>query len=323
MIAIGILGIGMLMVAATFPVGLDQSRIVSEKTIAPLVAKDAFATIQMLIDDPSNKPRIGDDIPPKLATSYTFRQALGKARFMFGTTEGVLMNLLPNRDILPDFMLINDWLSAPYDTTGGVNPELGAQTRYYPSVPGRPIRNPARPSAKYDGESELLPPSLYTWTIPQEHNGNVEYIDPSYTWSVLIRRVNVPSMGDMNIQFVVFINRRSWQTPVFIMTPLQAVELAYVNISKLQIGGEPALPENFNEGGYLVRNDGEIFTIKSIDTTTRDDPYLILNKNAKYQDPSVPPHLYQTFQPFWFIPADPNSGRSPCIGVYTRTFPLN
>ena len=31
MIAIGILGIGMLMVAATFPVGLDQSRIVSEK----------------------------------------------------------------------------------------------------------------------------------------------------------------------------------------------------------------------------------------------------------------------------------------------------
>jgi len=50
MIAIGILGIGMLMVAATFPVGIQQTQIAVHDTMAPIVADDAWGALQMKLD---------------------------------------------------------------------------------------------------------------------------------------------------------------------------------------------------------------------------------------------------------------------------------
>ena len=51
MIAILILGVGMIMVAATFPVGLEATRINTEQTLSPIIAKEAFAELRLLYDD--------------------------------------------------------------------------------------------------------------------------------------------------------------------------------------------------------------------------------------------------------------------------------
>lgn len=59
MIAIGILGIGMLMVATTFPVGLDQTRIAMQETMAPLVSDEIYATLNLLLEDHSQRVLVG------------------------------------------------------------------------------------------------------------------------------------------------------------------------------------------------------------------------------------------------------------------------
>jgi prepilin-type N-terminal cleavage/methylation domain-containing protein len=51
MIAIVIFGVGMIMVAATFPVGIDQCRIVADESVTPLVADQAMVQLQFLLED--------------------------------------------------------------------------------------------------------------------------------------------------------------------------------------------------------------------------------------------------------------------------------
>jgi len=334
MIAIGILGVGMLMVAATFPVGLDQSRIVTEETIAPLVAEDAFTTLELLLNDKSSMKRIGNNIPvTDFPAVYSFRESLSH---LPEPPNNFLTNVLPSAAPSNYFLLINDWLTAPYNSDIAKG-EYGAHTRYFPSIPAIFKRSIARHNQDAQVADPLAStPTLYTYRIPQEYKGATESIDPPYTWSVLMRKVAHTSMGEC-IQFVVFVNRRSWQTPVIndgsilhnalglgslnnsVRFP---VENAYINISDVEFEGIKAQPTMFNEGGYMVRaEDAKIFRIKSIDTTTNPNtPYLILNGNARLHTPINHPNTEPL--DFWFIPADPNTGRSPCIGVYSRTFRL-
>jgi hypothetical protein len=306
----------MLMVAATFPVGLDQARIVSEQTVAPLVADEAFATLHMLLNTKSNERRIGNDIPP-VSPTLSFRDTFIMDS-PFYLINGPLSDRLNNRD--PDGILINDWLVAPYDTTGGANPQYGAQTRYYPSVPGTP-NGPYRNSSFIAGATPPNLQPLYTWTIPQGPN---ETVEPSYTWSTLYRKTSTG--GGLCVQFVVFVNRRSWQTPVqiYLFTDIAYNPQTPLNARvKYPVGQTLPLPE----GGYLVRYDGVIYQVKSNEFLSSDSQYqyylLSLNRNpldnqaypGSVSDPLNPP--------FWFMPAEPNTGRSPCIGVYRRTFSLN
>jgi prepilin-type N-terminal cleavage/methylation domain-containing protein len=51
MIAIVIFGVGMIMVATTFPVGIDQCRIVAEESVLPLVADQSRVELQFLLED--------------------------------------------------------------------------------------------------------------------------------------------------------------------------------------------------------------------------------------------------------------------------------
>ncbi|UCD29222.1 MAG: hypothetical protein JSV03_01705, partial [Planctomycetota bacterium] len=303
-------GLGMLMVAATFPVGLDQARIVAEETIAPLVANEAFTTLQMLLDDPNPMTRIGDQLPDPTAAPYTFRGALSD-NFVLQPNQPLTNELLTGG---ANPLLINDWLSAPLDDGSGTL-ELGAHTRYYPSIPGT-----------FAGPNPPPNPLLYTWTIPQRINGNIEDTEPSYTWSVLLRKFNLTG-GGIGAQFVVFVNRRSWATPVRNDNPLtvSGERGTYIDVSSATIGGQPIESNTFSEDGFIVREDGIIFRINSIDTTTYPgQTWLILNRNAFVNpNPPPPPPPYSETHFFWFIPNDPNANRSPCIAVYSRTFPLN
>lgn len=63
----------------------------------------------------------------------------------------------------------------------------------------------------------------------------------------------------------------------------------------------------FSEGGFLVSSpNGRILRIKEVD---RVEETITLDR----------PPVDATF---WFVPADTTTGRSPCIGVYSRAFPM-
>ncbi len=59
LMSLGILSIGMLLIAAVFPVGIHFTTIATERTIASSVADEAFAKIRMYCSDPNISPQLG------------------------------------------------------------------------------------------------------------------------------------------------------------------------------------------------------------------------------------------------------------------------
>lgn len=339
MIAIGILGVGMLMVAATFPVGLDQSRIVTEQTIAPLVANDAFERLRLLLDEPSFLKRIPHDATAPDFTDPTtwrsFREALEQIAIqqLDGSSQELLRSHLSNgkpaedpalSEVSPPYRWtgLNELLVAPYipPTTPGMPPRNGgAGTRFYPAV-----------AAKRG--SETWP---YNWTLALRSDaaGQPSLVEPPYTWSALYRVHSVTSpVVSHSVQFVVFVNRRGsewpsdWPKPVNLLTqgaiiePVPSEVWLPPNYTSTSGVSNRRLIAEFSEGGFLVQSDGVICRIKQI-LRAKD----LTNSTA---DPSNPDGCHRIVldgisSPIvWFIPADPATGRSPCIGVYSRVFPM-
>lgn len=295
MIAIGILGVGMLMVAATFPVGLDQCRIVSEQTIAPLVAEDAFQRLRLLMSEPDSLKRIGlwplgpTDLPTK-----SFRESLS-----------LISDSSPIRYTLPDdagnLTPINELLRAPYNPNYGAGLSLyGAATGFYPSVP-------ANISSALDKNQVVR--STCKLPLRNSSTGAPALVEPPYTWSTVFRR-----LADGSVQFFVFVNRRGSDWPT------DWPRTAKVNADAHSwTPADPVLPgplldarndkipmSKFSEGAFLVSSQGNILRIKEVN---RRENTITLDRAP---DDSI----------FWFIEADPATGQSPCIGVYSRTFPL-
>ncbi|HQA46559.1 MAG TPA: hypothetical protein PK579_18605, partial [Phycisphaerae bacterium] len=135
------------------------------------------------------------------------------------------------------------------------------------------------------------------------------------TWSALYRKYTLPSSTQTYVQFFVFVNRRgtTW--------PKDWPRTAKVNVSNFTDwnSSNPVLPgplrdadgheipmSKFSEGAFLVSSQGNILRIKEVN---RRENTITLDRAP---DDSI----------FWFIEADPATGQSPCIGVYSRTFPL-
>jgi len=276
MVAIGIFGIGMLMVAATFPVGLDQARIVSEESIAPIVANEAYATLRLLLDDPTPRVTLSGSNPGP----FPFRDTLTQTSLQINLTNPASGGI---RDI-------NHWLGSgtANATLGEPTDSLGAAVRFYPSTP-------------------------------------TSVLQPPYTWTTAYRSMDNNSDGILdNVQFFVFVERRSTATPSFAFAdippssrpppdpnplPQLQIPLPLVNpLLKLEW-----YSESFAEGQILIRDDGTMTEIKNIDPTRQ---LLTVDTNVNPSDVIVP-------RGFAFIPVDPATGRSPVIATYSRTFPLN
>lgn len=296
MIAIGILGVGMLMVAATFPVGLDQCRIVSEQTIAPLVAEDAFQRLRLLMSEPDSLKRIGlwplgpSDLPTK-----SFRESLS-----------LISNSSPIRYTLPDdagnLTPINELLRAPYNPNDGAGLSLyGAATGFYPSVP-------ADISSALDKNQVVR--STCKLPLRNSSTGAPALVEPPYTWSTVFRR-----LADGSVQFFVFVNRRgsTWPTDWPRTAKVNEGEHSWTPADPVLPGplldadGKPLDMAKFSDGAFLVSSpDGNILRIKEVN---RRENTITLDRAPGVSE-------------FWFIEADPATGQSPCIGVYSRTFPL-
>ncbi|MEP0842422.1 MAG: hypothetical protein HRF43_06890 [Phycisphaerae bacterium] len=317
MIAIGILGIGMLMVAATFPVGLDQSRIVSEQTRAPIVANEAFTTLQRLMEEPFKRFPLGAT-PPTSSPTMTFADVI-RTLPRGGPVQELYLPVAtpPTPPALPP--TLNEWLADRYLTPAGapIAPlglsrlYAGQQTRYYPSLPNRVLQD-----------------------------------DSPFSWSVLVQRsptsmTSLPVVPDY-VQFIVFVNRQSAATPILIQGQPGGNALRFFTTGGslphfvYRMKPDPSVaggwvpdseegPAIFTPGGFVVAvNSGWIYRIKSIE--------LDLPLAPQYRNPRVElvlPTLPLTNPPapalpdsFWLIPADPATGKSPCIGVFSRTAPL-
>ncbi len=293
MIAIGILGIGMLMVAATFPVGLDQTRVIAEKSTAPVVAEEAFATLRLHLDDPNPTPRVGGftitSTPAPGTGPVTFRQAVLSTQAALPALP--IPQYVSNALIFPDptsgeplTRPVNDWLGSPHLLLGTAD-TLGAATRYYPSTP-----------TVFVGTGSDIP----------------------YTWSVLVGLGSRPN----DVGVVVFVLRRSAATPVLISADFRTTPALIDSFPVAQLDPvNPTTtigafgPDAFNEGGFLVRAfDGQIFRVL---TNEPGSNRITLNAPADW-----PPPDGNGDEQFWFIPADPALGRSPVVGVYVRSMPL-
>jgi len=71
LLAMGVLAIGMVFMAGVFPVGITLTTRATERTIAAVVADEAFATIRLLAGDP-DAPILATDFPLTLE-SFEFR----------------------------------------------------------------------------------------------------------------------------------------------------------------------------------------------------------------------------------------------------------
>jgi len=307
MIAMGILGVGMLMVAATFPVGLDQARIVAETSIAPQVETEARTALKLLLNAPATAgPRIG--IPPDYSTARcTFRRAFENLYDVYKITPPPVSTFFSKTMYLDitgnNARDINNWLGSPVNGLGDPSDELGARVRYYPSITGNSPQDP----------NVLQPEIPYTWSV-------IYTIDPI-------------GNNQFDVIFIIFINRRSNAEPQpvrFFERNNDIIEFknnanvdsfdtsAHTEFGRTTIDEADAYRvSDFSEGGYLVSdNAGEIFTINAI------DPYgdSKIDRNANLTLDHIPnTPMDDDAIDFWFIPADPNTGKSPCIGVSRYT----
>jgi hypothetical protein len=123
MIAIGILGIGMLMVAATFPVGIEQTRIATQETMIPMVVDDAVGTMKLLLAENRARVRFPSGAMSTLRAAI---EATAGASAMDGTLFSDFLWTSPAPDKVHQLaaapQTLNGWLGAVRDY-----PSTGAQ----------------------------------------------------------------------------------------------------------------------------------------------------------------------------------------------------
>lgn len=132
LIAIGVLGIGLLLVAALFPLGMEQTRTAMVQTVVPLVADGAFGTMRLLCEE--TRPREWPDpAAPGGRRQFVLRDEMQK-------TASVLVDgrRLPN---------LTDAILLPASGNLRVAPSLNAQLavaglRSYPAASGSAASTP-------------------------------------------------------------------------------------------------------------------------------------------------------------------------------------
>jgi len=86
LLAIGILAVGMLFIAGVFPVGIHFTTVASERTIAAVVADEAFAKIRLYALGEPNNPLVGIDfskLDPNQLADYAQTVSINPIEFAY------------------------------------------------------------------------------------------------------------------------------------------------------------------------------------------------------------------------------------------------
>ncbi len=178
MVAIGILGIGLLMVAATFPVGIEQTRTAANETLAPIIADEAFATLDLLLKDRSERV-----IVRKGANTFRYRLSAVVAESLSRgslATSPTKVPVMPGEAVFP---------GNPADPSNGLDKfDLNVWLRGERQDTSKP---------GYVDVEPLSPPVA----------GYPSSGQPRYTWSVLYGRPEGSSGLANTIEWTVFVGR--------------------------------------------------------------------------------------------------------------------
>jgi len=121
----------MLMVAATFPVGIEQTRIATQETMIPLVVDDAANTLRLLLSGNQGRPtNIAGLAAPVVARTVLIDNVIGSTALAGASpalTECISGVSLPSKGALADSPSFNDWLGPvrDYPTPSGAQPGVG------------------------------------------------------------------------------------------------------------------------------------------------------------------------------------------------------
>lgn len=285
MIAIGILGVGMLMVASTFPVGISQTRVAANETVAPMVAHEGFNTLHMLLKEDIARFATDDvyrEGLPTLTGSFRLRDlVLGTASYRPpnapSATPSLTHFLYPSSNIgnnklkKANALSLNDWLR-----------RLG-EARSYPS----------------DGSAGDAPP---------------------FSWAVLFRNPLVSgstSVADTSrLEVLLYVLRRNTDPPF--PTELKAptkTALGYASSidTRDPYGTRTKAIQSLGTGRSVIGPKGDLFPpVARLDA----------EKGVVYFDSAPPDFGGGTV---WIIPKDPATGISPMVGdrLYKHIIPVN
>lgn len=292
MIAIGILGIGMLMVAATFPVGIEQTRRATEDTMAPIVADEAWSMLDLLLNDRMPRVTVGNR-QHRLADLLARMPATGRQPW------DVPVN--PADPVQGGAFNLNRWLlNEPCDYGRNVV----SRVQWMPGVSLYPS-DPYRYYARTDLQLNARDPRA---SLPRR-------ADPRYVWSFVFR----PSTSGAGLaDFTLLITRG--RPPEFSVIKVNADP---TDQTKLQVpdeggvSGEQTASE-LQPGALLVTAiDADAYWV------VRNDP----ERKAVWVNRPFMPQVTNPFQklgvPVYRVLNDPVTGSLPIVGTpETRTIRL-
>jgi len=331
--AVGILGVAMIFIAGVFPVGLRFSTITTERSIAVVVADEAFAKLRLYAEgipdfDPNNDPndptdyddimlaRLRPDILSDLTDPFIFP----------ALNPGTVVNYPPAAYRVEP----NDFFGYPSTDTdsisqekrqaafNGTGPGLDSLThrQYYWSALGKSLR-----PFEYDDGGNLIDSIDPNVVNPKPDDPNAP---PRTT-----------SGPDRVVQVTVFVCRKTGENllypnpvdplgidgdpltnPVNRPVPVAVPVTAFGYMSRELMIADPAYNTFINDGSTIVHGrTGEIYRVLERYKPPQEGT-LLLNKD-------IDPNSFlgdgrDRRGDVWVVPPPVNGGRNPCIAVYQK-----
>jgi prepilin-type N-terminal cleavage/methylation domain-containing protein len=167
LLAVGILAVGMLFIASAFPVGVYFTTVATERTIAPIVADEAFAKCRIYFNDP--------DLSTLSDTSQGIAIGIPAAEFSYPSTPVPVNEVYSKKYWWYPLFRRTNLTGKDVQVTIFVSRKVGVAGQYVASID--PNSDPNRPEAIIVGISGITGSYELTIINPNEKT----FINDGYT----------------------------------------------------------------------------------------------------------------------------------------------
>jgi len=329
--AIGILGVAMIFIAGVFPVGLHFATVSTERTIAVVVADEAFAKLRLYAEgipdfNPTNNPndpRDYDDInlaelKPHILTDLTAPNVFPAARY-FDPSFDPMRYIDPNglfgypskdTDDIPDEL--------KQAVSNGAIPSLDPymKKQYYWSALGKSLR-----PFSYDDRGNLIDsidPNLFDPNMadPNSPDPKAMISNRAVQVTVFVCRKTGENLWYPNPVDPLDLDPNLSTAPLNRPVPVAVPVTAFDYMSRELMIADPAYNTFINDGSTIVHGrTGEIYHVLERYKPPQEGT-LLLNQD-------IDPNSFlgdgrDRGGEVWVAPPPINGGRNPCIAVYQK-----
>ncbi|HUS73824.1 MAG TPA: prepilin-type N-terminal cleavage/methylation domain-containing protein [Sedimentisphaerales bacterium] len=185
LLAIGILAVGMLFIAGVFPVGIHFTTIATERTIAAVVADEAFAKIRLYALGVPNNPLVGinfSKLDPNQLTDYAQTVSINPIEFAYPSDPN--MDISQKQYYWSALCRLTEPYSGPFDprrlvqVTVFVCRKVGSGTTYQGWATNWPVPVPVGVSVGPGPDTLQIEPGKEAYindgyTIVDDENGRI------------------------------------------------------------------------------------------------------------------------------------------------------